>query len=157
MYGGKSSFQYVPEASEKHLQGAHILAGNTAAGVYHEWPSYSTIINIKGVKELTRVSRSQVSIPPLNPPPSSLDFINSWNDSLVIPALQQRPPPPPPSYPPPLPLPDFPVRKSPLPVPIRKHTIVPLKTGKASEKHFAMEHNDLSIARNCRGYVLVPH
>ena len=30
-----------------------ILAGNTAAGVYHEWPEAPVIINIKGVRELS--------------------------------------------------------------------------------------------------------
>ena len=40
--------------------GAIILAGNTAAGVYHEWPEAPVIINIRGVRELScKIDRSK--------------------------------------------------------------------------------------------------
>ena len=38
----------------------HLLAGNTAAGVYHEWPQSKIIISLKAVPELKRMARSEV-------------------------------------------------------------------------------------------------
>lgn len=39
-----------------------ILAGNTAAGVYHEWPQSSVIVSLKEVPQLKRIVRSEVSL-----------------------------------------------------------------------------------------------
>ena len=60
------------------VQGAHILAGNTAAGVYHEWPDFDIIMSINGVKELSRVSRTQVR-PPISYPTSNTCFSHSFS------------------------------------------------------------------------------
>lgn len=43
-----------------------VLAGNTASGVYHEWPQSQVIVDIKNVKEMRHVRHTPVRTPSLN-------------------------------------------------------------------------------------------
>lgn len=46
------------------LEGAMVLAGNTASGVYHEWPQAPVIVSIRHLPELTATKRSKVGLCP---------------------------------------------------------------------------------------------
>lgn len=37
-----------------------LIAGNTGAGVYHDWPMERVLIDIKGIPELTKIETSKV-------------------------------------------------------------------------------------------------
>lgn len=39
-----------------------MVAGNTAAGVYHEWPEAPVLISLRDVRELSRSVKSKVMI-----------------------------------------------------------------------------------------------
>ena len=38
-----------------------VLAGNTAAGIYHEWPAEKTIVSIRRVQGMDAINREKVS------------------------------------------------------------------------------------------------
>lgn len=37
-----------------------LIAGNTGAGVYHDWPMERVLIDIKGIPDLTKIETSKV-------------------------------------------------------------------------------------------------
>lgn len=37
-----------------------MLAGNTGAGVYHEWPEQKVLLDVKGIPELHKLFMTQV-------------------------------------------------------------------------------------------------
>lgn len=37
-----------------------LIAGNTGAGVYHDWPSERVLIDIKAIPELSKIETSKV-------------------------------------------------------------------------------------------------
>lgn len=39
-----------------------VIAGNTGAGVYHDWPLEKVLIDIKGIPDLARIETSKVQL-----------------------------------------------------------------------------------------------
>lgn len=54
---GKTMFRGLDNLQGEDFQ---TLAGNTASGVYHEWPQSKFIIDIKDVVEVNRIERTEV-------------------------------------------------------------------------------------------------
>ena len=67
------------------IQGSsyQILAGNTASGVYHEWPTADKVVNLKQVRELTQIASTQVLALQFEADKSmAIDFSVTWMLSL---------------------------------------------------------------------------
>ena len=50
----------VLEQFAKQQDDFRLIAGNTGAGVYHDWPSERVLIDIKGIPDLSKIETSKV-------------------------------------------------------------------------------------------------
>lgn len=50
----------VLEQFENQQDDFRLIAGNTGAGVYHDWPSERVLIDIKGISDLSKIETSKV-------------------------------------------------------------------------------------------------